>query len=158
MWWEGIVMTRQNVLFLCTGNSARSLIAEALLRERAGDLFNVYSAGTHPRGVNPLALRVLRELHISTDGLRSKGLAELPPQINFRYLIAVCAAAQRDCPVVGRSVVERLFWWIENPANCEDTDDDPLDRFREARDEIDERIGAWLMTLRERRELPALVA
>jgi arsenate reductase len=158
MWWEGFVMTRQNVLFLCTGNSARSLMAEALLRDRAGDLFNVYSAGTDPRGVNPLALRVLREVRISTDRLRSKGLAELPPQTTFRYLIAVCAAARRDCPVLGRSAIERLFWWIEDPANCEDTDDDPLDRFREARDEIDERIGMWLMTLRERRELPVLVA
>jgi protein-tyrosine-phosphatase len=57
-------MTRHNVLFLCTGNSARSLMAEALLRDRAGDLFNVYSAGTNPRGVNPWTLRVLREIHV----------------------------------------------------------------------------------------------
>jgi arsenate reductase len=151
-------MTRHNVLFLCTGNSARSLMAEALLRDRAGDLFNVYSAGTNPRGVNPWTLRVLREIHVSTDGLRSKSLEDLTPQTPFRYLIAVCAAAERACPVVRPGVVERLFWWIEDPARCEDTDDEPLDRFREARDEIDERIGGWLAGLRERRELPALVA
>jgi arsenate reductase len=151
-------MTRQNVLFLCTGNSARSLMAEALLRDRAGDVFNVYSAGTNPRGVNPLTLRVLREIHISTDGLRSKSLAELTVPTPFRYLIALCAAADRACPEVRPGVVERFLWWIEDPARCEDTDDDPLDRFREARDEIDERVRGWLAALRERRELPALVA
>jgi arsenate reductase len=158
MWWEGNVMTRQNVLFLCTGNSARSLIAEALLRDRAGDLFSVYSAGTDPRGVHPLALRVLREVHISTDGLRSKGVSELTIQTPFRYLIVVCAAADRARPAVRPGVVERFFWWIEDPARCEDTDDDPLDRFREARDEIDERIGCWLAGLRKRREPPVVVA
>jgi arsenate reductase len=151
-------MTKQNVLFLCTGNSARSLLAEALLRQRAGDLFNVFSAGTDPRGVNPLTLRVLREIHVATDGLRSKGLKELAVQGPIRYLIVVCAGAERTCPTTWPGVVERLFWHIEDPANCEDTDDDPLDRFREVRDEIDERLASWLGKLRERVDIPAIVA
>jgi arsenate reductase len=153
-----IVMTKQNVLFLCTGNSARSLLAEALLRDRAGDLFDVYSAGTDPRGVNPLTLRVLREIHVATDGLRSKSLKELTVPGPIRYLIVVCAGAERACPTKWPGVVDRLFWRIENPANCEDTDDDPLDRFREVRDEIDERITGWLGKLRERVDKPAIVA
>jgi arsenate reductase (thioredoxin) len=151
-------MSKQNVLFLCTGNSARSLMAEALLRDRAGDLFNVYSAGTDPRGINPLAMRVLREMHVSTDGLRSKGLDQLLLQAPIHFLIVVCAAVDRACPTVSPGVLERRFWRIEDPAKCEDTDDDPLDRFREARDVIDERIAGWLVELRERRALPAMVA
>jgi arsenate reductase len=151
-------MSKQNVLFLCTGNSARSLMAEALLRDRAGDLFNVFSAGTDPRGINPLAMRVLREIHVSTDGLRSKSVVGLALPSPIHFLIVVCAAADRACPTVWPGVLERHFWRIEDPAKCEDTDDDPLDRFREARDVIDERIDGWLAELRERRALPAMVA
>jgi arsenate reductase len=148
-------MTKENVLFLCTGNSARSLLAEALLRDRAGELFSVYSAGTDPRGVNPLTLRVLREIHVATDGLRSKGLKELSVAGPIQFLIVVCAGADRACPTAWPGVLERLFWRIEDPANCEDTDDDPVDRFREIRDEIDERISAWVSQLREKRAVPA---
>lgn len=151
-------MAKKNVLFLCTGNSARSLMAEALLRDRAGDVFNANSAGTDPRGVNPLTLRVLREVHVSTDGLRSKSLKQLSVPGGIQFLIVVCAGADRTCPAVWPGVVERLFWRIENPANCEDTDDDPVDRFREVRDEIDERIAIWLKQFHERLDRPAVVA
>jgi arsenate reductase len=151
-------MAKQNVLFLCTGNSARSLLAEALLRDRAGDQFNVFSAGTDPRGVNPLTLRVLREIQVGTDGLCSKSLKQVSVPGPIHFLIVVCAGADRTCPANWPGVMERLFWRIENPANCEDTDDDPLDRFREVRDEIDERIAAWLERFHERRDIPAVVA
>ncbi len=137
-------MAKQNVLFVCTGNSARSLMAEALLRRRAGDLFHVSSAGTLPRGINPLTLRVLSEIGIETDSLRSKCLDEFLGQIPIRYLIVVCAAAERACPTAWPGVCERLCWRFENPASCEDTDEEPLDRFRDVRDHIDERIIEWL--------------
>jgi arsenate reductase (thioredoxin) len=139
-------MALQNVLFLCTGNSARSLMAEALLRHHAADAFDVYSAGTMPRSVNPLTLRVLREIGVSTECLRSKSLTEYRGQLPVRYLIVVCAGADRACPTAWPGVSERLFWRIEDPAKCEDTADDPLERFREVRDEIDERIANWLDT------------
>jgi arsenate reductase len=151
-------MTKHNVLFLCTGNSARSLIAEALLRDRAGDLFDAYSAGTDPRGVNPLTLRVLREIGVDTECLRSKRVEEYRGRLPIRFLIVVCAAADRACPTAWPGVEERHFWRIEDPTKCEDTDDDPLDRFREVRDEIDERIAGWLTDLRDRCAIPALVA
>lgn len=151
-------MTKENVLFLCTGNSARSLMAEALLRNRAGDVFNVYSAGTTPRGVNPLTLRVLRELGVDVHGLRSKGVAEFWAKLPVRYLIVVCAVADRACPNVWPGVRERLNWRFEDPARGEDTDDDPLDRFREVRDLIDQRIADWVCDLRESRAIPSLVA
>ncbi len=139
-------MAKQSVLFLCTGNSARSLMAEALLRHHAADAFDVYSAGTMPRGVNPLALRVLHEIGVSTECLRSKALTEYRGKLAIRYLIVVCAGADRACPTPWPGIRERLFWRIEDPAKCEDTPDDPLERFREIRDEIDERIADWLDT------------
>jgi arsenate reductase len=151
-------MTKQNVLFLCTGNSARSLMAEALLRARAGDFFDVYSAGTDPRGVNPLTVRVLREIGVDTAGLRSKGFKEFFGRLPLRYLIVVCSGADRTCPNVWPAACERLFWRFEDPARSEDTDDDPLDRFREVRDLIDERIQGWLAELREQQATAALVA
>ncbi|MEX2140889.1 MAG: arsenate reductase ArsC [Pirellulales bacterium] len=151
-------MTKHNVLFLCTGNSARSLMAEALLRDRAGDLFDVFSAGTAPRGVNPLTLRVLREIGVDTERLRSKRLEEYRGWLSIRFLIVVCAAADRACPTAWPGVEERHFWRIEDPAKCEDTEDDPLDRFREVRDEIDERIAGWLTDLRDQSAAPTLVA
>jgi arsenate reductase len=150
-------MAKENVLFLCTGNSARSLMAEALLRDRRGHLFNVFSAGTTPRGVNSLTVRVLREIGIHTEGLRSKNIKDYIGVLPVRHLIVVCAA-DRACPNNWPGVRERLVWWIEDPARCEDTDDDPLDRFREVRDEIDERITRWLAELGERSPTPALVA
>jgi arsenate reductase len=151
-------MSKSNVLFLCTGNSARSLMAEALLRASAGDVFDVYSAGTTPRGVNPLTLRVLREVGVSTEGLRSKSVREYLGKMPLRYLIVVCWRADRLCPTAWPGVVERLYWRIDDPARLEDTDDDPLENFRECRDLLDERIHEWLVELRERRVIPAMVA
>jgi arsenate reductase len=150
-------MTKENVLFLCTGNSARSLMAEALLRDRAGDVFNVYSAGTTPRGVNPLTLRVLREIGVDVDGLRSKSIAEFWGKTAVEYLIVVCAATDRACPNAWPGVRQRLIWRFEDPARGEDTDDDPLDRFREVRDLIDQRIADWVGDPREKRATPSMV-
>jgi arsenate reductase (thioredoxin) len=150
-------MIKRNVLFLCTGNSARSLMAEALLRDRAGDLFEVYSAGTDPRGVQPLTSRVLREIGVDVERVRSKSVNEYLGRIPFAFTIVVCAAADRTCPAEGKWLGERHFWRIEDPTKCEDTDDDPLDRFREARDELDERIADWLSELRVQNLIPALV-
>jgi arsenate reductase len=143
-------MTKQNVLFLSMSNSARSLMAEALMRDRAGGFFNVYSGGIMPRGVNPLTLRVLREIGIETEGLRSKNIEDYLGRIPVHYLFVVSAAADRVLPSAWQGVSERQFWRIEDPAQREDTDDDPLDRLREARDEISERIGDFLTGFYER--------
>lgn len=132
------------VLFLCTGNSARSLLAEALLRRLGGGRFDVYSAGTEPKGVNPFTLRVLEEAGVSTEGLRSKTVDDVLAQVQPDYLIAVCSEADRNCPAVPLRRGERLSWPFDDPAAETGPDERKLARFREVRDQIASRIGSWL--------------
>ena len=105
------------MLFVCTGNSARSLMAEALLRQRGGDTFEVFSAGTEPKGVNPLTLRVLADAGIDASWARSKSVSEYLGQ-PFDYVITVCDQARQSCPVFP-GVHESLHWGYEDPANVE---------------------------------------
>ena len=140
-------MHKPNVLFLCTGNSARSQMAEALLRMHAGDRFDVHSAGTDPKGVNPLTIKVLEEIGIPTAGLRSKGVTEFLGKLPVRYLIIVCSGADKACPAVWPGTVQRMFWPFEDPAAATGTDGQRLLKFREIRDQIDERICDWLSGL-----------
>ncbi len=88
---------KRRVLFLCTGNSARSQMAEGLLRHLAGDRYDVYSAGTHPVGLNPGAVTVMQELQINISAQRSKSIAEYIDQ-TFDYVITVCDRAKESCP------------------------------------------------------------
>ncbi len=132
------------VLFLCTGNSARSQMAEAILRHRAADRFDAHSAGTEPKGVNPLTERVLEEIGVSTQGLRSKHLREFLGHLGVRYLIIVCDTANQSCPTAWPGVLERQFWPFPDPASAEGTEDERLDVFRSVRDQIDQRIRDWL--------------
>src|SRR5687768_14533428 len=99
-------MSLPGVLFLCTGNSARSQMGEALLRKRAGDRFHVYSAGTDPKGVNPLTVKVMHEIGIDMSGARSKGVKELLGKVPVRHLIVVCDDAERNCPSIWPGVAE----------------------------------------------------
>jgi arsenate reductase len=139
---------KQNVLFVCTGNSARSQLAEALLRHHAGDLFEVYSGGTNPRPINPLTLRVLQEIGLPTDELRAKQAQTFRGGMPFRYVISLSGGPAWMCVANWPNTVERLFWTFENPASTEDTDEDPLERFRDVRDQIEERIKAWVAEVR----------
>jgi len=143
-------MRKQNVLFLCTGNSARSQMAEALLREHAGDVFDAYSAGTNPQGVNPLTLRVLDEVGLPTDGLRSKGVREFLGRLPVRFLIVVCSEADAACPSMWPGMTERLYWPFDDPAAATGDEDERLGKFREVRDQISERIVEWIGQLRDR--------
>ena len=105
---------RQRVLFVCTGNSARSQMAEGLLRHEAGDRFEVFSAGTHPTQVRPEAIVVMREIGIDISPHRSKSVDEFAGQA-FDYVITVCDNANETCPVFpGRA--RRLHWPFEDPA------------------------------------------
>ena len=108
--------------------------------------------------MNPLTVRVLREIGIHTEGLRSKSVKDYIGVLPVRYLIVVCSSADRACPNNWPGVRERMLWRFEDPARSEDTDDDPLDRFREVRDHIEERITQWLAELAERQAVPSLVA
>ena len=141
-------MSKPNVLFLCTGNSCRSQMGEALLRARAGDRFDVYSAGTNPKEIHPLTLRTLEEIGVSTAGLASKNVSELLGRLLVQTLIVVCDSANEECPRIFPGMRERLFWPFEDPAAAKGSEDEKMAVFRRVRDEIDARIKSWLETLR----------
>ncbi|MDO6441510.1 metalloregulator ArsR/SmtB family transcription factor [Marinobacter sp. 2_MG-2023] len=105
---------KRKVLFICTANSARSLMAEALLRHMAGDQFEVASAGTQPKEPNPLALRVLAEAGISTEELHSKSLAHFRNE-PWDYVITLCDKAATDC-VAFREGAQQIAWDFPDPA------------------------------------------
>jgi arsenate reductase (thioredoxin) len=138
------VPPKAKVLFLCTGNSARSQMAEAFLRKYAGDYFEVHSAGMEPKAINPLTVRVMAEARVDMSGHRSKGVREYLGRVNFGYLITVCADAEENCPVAFLGVSKREFWKFDDPALAGGTDAEKLAVFRDVRDQISARIKAWL--------------
>ena len=139
------LMNKTRVLFLCTGNSARSQMAEALTRQYAGDRFEVYSAGLEPKGIHPLTRQVLAEVGLDMRGQTSKDLAQFLGQVHFGYLITVCSNAEARCPVFP-GMGTRLHWPFDDPAASTGNEADQLAGFRRVRDEISARIQAWLQT------------
>jgi len=137
-------MNKTKVLFLCTGNSARSQMAEALLRHHARDRFEAYSAGLEPKDIHPNTEKVMQEIGIPLTGHYSKNVREYMGKLHFGYLITVCANAEEKCPTTFPGVGQRLHWAFDDPAAFEGTDEEKLSKFREVRDQIDERIRAWL--------------
>ena len=139
-------MTKQSkikILFLCTGNSARSQMAEAWLREIASARFEVFSAGLEPHGVNPFTIKVMEETGYDMSEHRSKHLEEYIGKIDFDYLITVCGNADERCPVFP-GMGTRLHWPFEDPAAVEGSDEQKLAFFRKIRDQIKEKIQTWL--------------
>jgi arsenate reductase len=137
-------MNKTKVLFLCTGNSARSQMAEALLRQYAGDKFDVYSAGLEIKDINPYTMRVMQEVGISLEGHYAKHVREYMGRFNFGYLITVCSDAEEKCPATFPGISHRLHWSFEDPAAYVGSDEETLKKFRDVRDRITERIKLWL--------------
>ena len=133
---------RPRIMFLCTANSARSQLAEAILRDRAGDEIMACSAGTNPATVHPLAIEVLQEIEVRTDGLRSTSVDEVLADGPVNMTIAVCAVASSTCPFVAGEAVRS--WPFDDPAACEGDDDARREAFRTARDQIAAKIDSWL--------------
>ena len=128
----------RRVLILCTGNSARSQMAEGLLREMGGAQFAVASGGVAPTHVRPEASEVMREIGIDISGHHSKSVVEFTGQ-EFDYVITVCDNANQECPIFpGRT--ERIHWSIEDPAAVEGNEQVRLDAFRRGRDDLRERL------------------
>ena len=132
------------VLFLCTGNSARSQMAEAFLRKYAGDRFEAHSAGLEPKGVNPFTIQVMQEVGIDISDQTSKGVNAYLGKVLFQYLITVCDDADKNCPTVWPGVNQRMHWSFEDPAAFEGTDAEKLTKFQEIRDRIERHIRVWL--------------
>jgi arsenate reductase len=127
---------KKRTLILCTGNSARSQMAEGLLRHIAGDRFEVYSAGTKPVGLNPNAVKALAEVGIDISNYRSKSVDEFSSQ-EFDYVITVCDNAKESCPLFP-GAGERIHHSFEDPACA--PEETRLETFRRVRDEI----STWL--------------
>jgi arsenate reductase len=126
---------KPNVLILCTGNSCRSQIAEAILRAAAGDLVEVHSAGSKPAGhVHPLAIQVMREIGLDISGGRSKPLSEFL-SAPVHTVITVCSQADEACPIFPGQV-RRHHWPFDDPAKATGTDAEVLAVFRRVRNEI----------------------
>lgn len=129
---------KRRVLFLCTGNSCRSQMAEGLLRHFGGDRFEALSAGANPAGsVHPLAIRAMQELDIDISAQTSKQInAFLPPSGQPPDLIvSVCSSAERECPTFPAEV-ERLHWPFDDPGHSTGTEEQRMAEFRRVRDEI----------------------
>ena len=130
------------VIFVCTHNSARSVMAEVLLRRKGGDSFEVHSAGVEPGSIHPLTIRVLEEAGLSTSGLRSKSVTEYLGQ-RFDYVITVCDSARQQCPTFpgeGR----RMHWGYDDPSAATGSDEERVAAFRRVFTAISERINLFL--------------
>jgi arsenate reductase len=152
---EGNAMSVEpiRVLFVCTGNSARSQIAEALLRDFGGADFEVFSAGTEPKGVNPYAVLVLAEIEIDWSGARSKSVTEFLGR-PFDYVVTVCDRARQTCPVFPGNH-NTLHWGLDDPAEVEGTDERKLEAFRHTRIEVATRLRPFIeLARRARAESP----
>jgi len=129
------------VLILCTANSARSQMAEGLLRHDAGNVYEVFSAGTKPSHVRPEAITVMREVGIDISGHRSKSVDEFAGQ-DFDYVITVCDNAKESCPIFPAKT-KRIHWSIEDPAAVQGSQGEALTTFRRVRDELRARLQAF---------------
>ncbi len=133
---------KRKVLYLCTGNSCRSQMAEGWLRHLAGEQFDVVSAGTHPVGLNPYAVKVMAEAGVDISNHVSEQVDPYLQQ-RFDYVITVCDHAQEACPTFpGASHL--LHWSFEDPAKAEGTYEQRLIVFRKSRDEIADRVRMFI--------------
>jgi arsenate reductase len=139
-------VTPIRVLFLCTGNSARSIIGQALLKNMGGEAFEVYSAGTAPKGINPLTVKVLQMSDIDISGERSKHMSEYEGQ-SFDYVITVCDDAAEQCPVFPGDP-ERIHWSFPDPAAVEGTEVQKLLAFQDTVRGMRQRLSTFILVAR----------
>ena len=144
-------MVRQRVLFICTHNSARSQMAEGLLRQFAGDRFEAYSAGTEATAVRPEAIKVMAEIGIDISTQTSKTLDRYLSE-PFDWVITVCDRAQQTCPVFP-GADRTAHWSFDDPSEATGTEEERLAVYRRVRQEIAERLRQ-LLIIAERSDLP----
>jgi protein-tyrosine-phosphatase/DNA-binding transcriptional ArsR family regulator len=142
-------VARPRVLFLCSRNSARSQMAEAILRREAGERFEVHSCGLRPDAIHPMTLRVLEEVGLDTSSLRSKDLSDYLGKLSIHHAVIVCETANDHCPKLHPFALHRHYWPFPDPVAAEGTEAERLEAFRTVRDDIEQRIRVWL-----RDELP----
>jgi arsenate reductase (thioredoxin) len=138
------MMNKTRVLFLGLENSARSQMAEAFLRYYAGDKYEVYSAGVDSSAIHPLTLQVMAEIGIDISSQHSKSLKDYMGVIHFGYVITVCSQADDRCPITFPGMGQRLRWDFENPSNTTGSDEIKLNKFREIRDMLKQKVMNWV--------------
>jgi len=119
-------------------------MAEAILRKYGGDKFEAYSAGLKPKGINPLTIAVMKEKGYDLSAQSSKGVDEYLGRVLMQTLITLCDDAEKNCPTVWPGVNTRLHWSFEDPAAFEGADEQKLAKFRQVRDQIEQKIKGWL--------------
>lgn len=144
-------MSRQRVLFICIHNSARSQMAEAFLKEMAGDRFEVESAGLEPGTLNPYVVEVMRESGIDISANKTQSVFDLFKEgRKFQYVIAVCdKEASERCPIFP-SLSEKLHWPFPDPSAAAGTDEEKLAAARSVRDQIQAKVSDWVVHTRDR--------
>ena len=132
--------TKKRVLFLCTGNSARSQMAEGILRHLAGDRFEVFSAGTHPKSIHPKSVQMMNEIGIDISGQSSKDVSKFAGQ-QFDYVITACDRAKQNCPIF--PAAKPIHWGFDDPAEATAEPQQTI-VFRSVREELFARIRLFL--------------
>jgi len=140
-------MNKPAVLFLCTKNAVRSQMAEALLKKKAAEHFDAYSAGTEPKEIHHLTIQVMSEVGIDLSGQRPKDLRQYLGKLAVRVAIFVCQKAEEKCPTLWPGALTRLEWPFEDPAACQGGEEERIAMFRFVRDQIDHKITTWLTEL-----------
>jgi arsenate reductase len=125
-------------------------MAQAFLREYGGDQFEAHSAGTEPKGIHPYTYRVMEETGISLSGQQSKHVKEYMGKVHFGYLITLCEEAEESCPTTFPGIGQRLYWPFEDPSAFTGSEDEKLAKFREVRDQIEQRIKTWLAKAKDK--------
>jgi arsenate reductase len=141
-------MNKQKVLFICFHNSARSQMAEALLKHAAGDKFEVESAGLEPGKLNPLAIEVMKEIDIDISKNKTKSVFDFYKQgKRYDYVITVCDESQSGkCPVFP-GAIQRLHWSFDDPSSFQGSREERLEQTRQVRHKIKQQIEQWLKTV-----------
>ena len=138
------------ILVLCTGNSARSQMAEAWLRKYKGEHYAVASAGTEPKSeVHPLAVRAMREAGIDIRDQRPKNLSEFMGKLPVKHVLIVCDNANQSCPRVWPGMGTRTFMPFDDPAAAAGSEEERLQVFRRVRDEIRDAVQKWDPAVRQ---------
>lgn len=140
-------MLKKKIIFICVHNSARSQMAEAFLKQMAGDRFEVESAGLKPGKLNPLAIEVMKEIGIDISANKTKSVFDFFKQgKRYDYVITVCAESEaKNCPVfTGTTAATRLHWNFDDPQSFKGSQEEKLEKTRQVRDAIEKEISEWL--------------
>ena len=134
-------MADQGLLFLCTGNSCRSQMAEGFANKYAGHEWEIFSAGLRPQGINPMAIRVMQEQGIDITGQSSKSM-ETEEICKMDVIVTLCGGAREACPITPPGI-KRIHWPLTDPAQATGSEEEILRVFRQVRDEIEERVQTF---------------